>query len=129
MSGCTALTIPPNVQGLSALHDLDLRWCEAMTIPPDVRGLTALQYLDLDGCKAMTTPPNVQGLTALIRLALTGCEALTWLPDVSGLTDTLCLGPAETLGDPSEDPTSYGRFAGAWTPDGHTIPTMCPKET
>ena len=47
--------------------------CTRLTTPPALTGLTALEELHLDDCTSLMTPPTLTGLTALHTLSLIGC--------------------------------------------------------
>ncbi|MEC5218289.1 Leucine-rich repeat (LRR) protein [Actimicrobium sp. GrIS 1.19] len=83
MSGCYALTTPPDVSDRPLLTTLNMAYCHNVTAPPDLSHCPLLTTLDMSHCRNATTPPDLSQCPLLTELNMSYCRNVRTPPDVS----------------------------------------------
>lgn len=85
---CKLQEVPPSIQRLSQLKQLDLNCNALKTPPPWLKNLRQLETLDMGKCQLQEVPPSIQKLSQLKKLYLDHNALKTlppWLKDLKQL--------------------------------------------
>ncbi|KAG0582758.1 hypothetical protein KC19_3G083500 [Ceratodon purpureus] len=90
LENCKSITRLPDSMGQS-IQSLRLAWCEKLEmLPPSIQHLKGLENLDLDDCRSLKALPDCIGaLSNLEYLSAHNCPSLQALPTSIGLLSSL----------------------------------------
>ena len=100
LSGNKLTTLPPEINDLGCLEDLNLGHNCIVSLPAEIGGLQKLRFLNLMANHLVSLPREICKLSGLYRLGLKGNQ-LTHLPDnfgnLSGLVELFITGMSSAV--------------------------------